>query len=270
MPVKAEWISFGSRSGYLAVPERASLPLPAVVVIQELWGVDEHIEDVTRRIAAAGYAALAPDLYAANGARPASLSRERIAGVQDLRSRIPANAWGDQAAREAELARLPEAERARLTETIADLYGWIGRLPSLVAALREAVRHLREERRETREQPVACVGFCMGGGLSALLACEEPELEGAAVFYGSTPPPEKIERIDCPVIAFYGANDARINAGIPAFEEGMRRIGRPFERHVYEGAGHSFFNDTQAPYEVRAARESFARLLGFLSATLTG
>jgi carboxymethylenebutenolidase len=72
------------------------------------------------------------------------------------------------------------------------------------------------------------------------------------------------------VIAFYGGNDARINAGIPAFEAGMRRIGSPYERHVYGGAGHSFFNDTRPSYEVRAARDSFARLLAFLSRTLTG
>ena len=75
MPVKAEWISYGNRSGYLAVPERAALPLPAVVVIQEIWGVDEHIQDVTRRIAAAGYAALAPDLWAEHGERPAARSQ---------------------------------------------------------------------------------------------------------------------------------------------------------------------------------------------------
>lgn len=270
MPVKAEWISYGSRSGYLAVPERAALPLPAVVVIQEIWGVDEHIQDVTRRIAAAGYAALAPDLWAEHGERPAALRRERVAELQEFMSRIPPTAWRDQAAREAELANLPEPERIRIAETYGGLFGSIERLPGLVTPLREAVRHLREERPETREQPVACVGFCMGGALSALLACEEEDLAGAAVFYGATPPPEKLDRIACPVIAFYGGNDVRINAGIPAFEAGMRRISRPYEHRVYEGAGHSFFNDTRPSYEVRAARDSFARLLAFLSRTLTG
>ena len=64
MSVKGEWVSYGSERGYLAFPPRAALPLPSVVVIQEIFGVVEHIEDVTRRIAAAGYVALAPDLYA--------------------------------------------------------------------------------------------------------------------------------------------------------------------------------------------------------------
>jgi carboxymethylenebutenolidase len=48
--------------GYLARPA-GDEPMPAVVVIQEWWGVDDHIKDVTDRFAAAGYVALAPDLY---------------------------------------------------------------------------------------------------------------------------------------------------------------------------------------------------------------
>ncbi|MGD8794475.1 MAG: dienelactone hydrolase family protein, partial [Anaerolineae bacterium] len=49
-------------TGYLARPDRAG-PLPAVVVIQEWWGLNEHIKDVTRRLAGEGFVALAPDLY---------------------------------------------------------------------------------------------------------------------------------------------------------------------------------------------------------------
>jgi len=65
-------------SAYLARPRPASGPLPAVVVIQEVWGVDGHIEDVTERLAAAGYMALAVDLYSAGGGRPAALTVERV------------------------------------------------------------------------------------------------------------------------------------------------------------------------------------------------
>jgi carboxymethylenebutenolidase len=64
--MRAETVSFpasgGSGQGYLALPEGPG-PHRAVVVIQEWWGVDEHIKDVVRRFAAEGYAALAPDLY---------------------------------------------------------------------------------------------------------------------------------------------------------------------------------------------------------------
>ena len=66
MTVRAEPITFpangDSAQGYLAVPEGPG-PHRAVVVIQEWWGLDEHIKDVARRFASAGYIALAPDLY---------------------------------------------------------------------------------------------------------------------------------------------------------------------------------------------------------------
>ena len=42
MTVKTEWIHFGEHLGYLARPDRAATPLPGVVVIQEIWGVDTH------------------------------------------------------------------------------------------------------------------------------------------------------------------------------------------------------------------------------------
>jgi carboxymethylenebutenolidase len=141
-------------------------------------------------------------------------------------------------------------------------------MAGFVGRLRSAVHHLRAERPETRQQRVACVGFCMGGSLSSLRACEEPELSAAAVFYGSAPPAEKVPGIRCPVIAFYGAKDQRVNTGIPGFEKAMSGAGKTFEYQIYEGAGHAFFNDDGPSYEVRASRDSFARLLEFFRKTL--
>ncbi|HET7838970.1 MAG TPA: dienelactone hydrolase family protein, partial [Rectinemataceae bacterium] len=89
MAIKGEWIRYGDGSGFMALPERAAQPLPGVIVIQEVWGVEEHIEDLTRRIAAAGYAALAPDLYAAGGRRPEALSNPRIAETRAFMATIP-------------------------------------------------------------------------------------------------------------------------------------------------------------------------------------
>jgi carboxymethylenebutenolidase len=272
MAIKTEWIRYGDQIGYLALPDHAALPLPGVVVIQEVFGVNDHIQDVTRRIAAAGYAALAPDLFAVNGERPAPLTEARIGEAMAWGSRVPPAARFDPAARETELAKLPETERARIRETMGLMFGSAvsDRMTLMMPSLRSAVRHLRLERPETSGRKAGCVGFCMGGGLSALLACEEPEISGAAVFYGMTPPEQKIRGIHCPVIAFYGAADQRVNAGIPAFQEAMRAAGRPFEHHVYEGAGHSFFNDDSPGYNIAASRDSFSRLLAFFLKTLTG
>ena len=271
MAIKGEWIDYDGQKGYFAAPERATEPLPAIIVIQEIYGVNRHIEDVTRRFAAAGYAALAPDLFAEAGNRPAALTHERIAGAMHFIRQLPHGTLGNPALRDAEVAKLPEPDRTAISETIEKLWGGgPDRLTRHIPQLRSAVRHLRTEQPQTRDQKVACVGFCMGGGLSALLACEEPGISGAAMFYGSTPPAEKIPSIRCPVIAFYGGNDQRVNAGIPAFEEGMHHGGAEYDRFIYDGANHSFFNDDGPAYSVKAVRDSFVRLVNFFYKVLAG
>jgi len=271
MAIRTESVRYGDGSGYLAFPERAALPVPGVVVIQEIWGLNDHIEDVTRRIAAAGYAALAPDLFAVKGERPAALGRERVVSAVAFTRTLPPGAFGDPAARDAALAQLPEEKRRPIGETLNQLFAAMrDRMPAMLSALRSAVGYLRNERPETRGQKVGCVGFCMGGGLSALLACEEPEVSAAVVYYGTTPAPEKLGGIAGPVLAFYGEKDQRVNAGIPGFEEGMRKLGKSYEHHVYPGAAHSFFNDDALSYDVHAARDSFARMLTFFAKNLTG
>lgn len=272
MSIKTELVRYEDQVGYLAGPEHAATPLPAVIVIQEITGVNEHIEDVTRRIAAAGYIALAPDLFAVSGQRPASLSRERAAGAMAFMRTLPPTAWGDAAGRDAALAKLPENDRRLIGETLAQLMGASesARVDGMVKQLRSAVRYLRSQRPETRLQPVGCVGFCMGGGLSALLACEEPELAACAIYYGNSPSAEKAAKVACPVIGFYGEMDQRVNAGVPGFAEAMQKSGKSFEHHTYRGAYHAFFNDDGPRYDVKAARDSFARLLTFFAKHLTG
>ena len=267
MPVHAEWVRFGDGAGYLARPERGGADLPGVVVIQEIWGVDGHIEELTRRLAGAGYAALAPDLYAVRGQRPELMATGRVAEVQAFMNSMPPTAWADPAVRAAALAERPAAEAARIEASLAALFAELGQMAKFVPALRASVDYLRKECPASRGQKVACVGFCMGGGLSALLACEEPELAGAAIFYGSAPPLDRIGRINCPVAGFYGSLDARVNAGLPAFAQAMAVAGKRFEYQVYEGAAHAFFNDTRPVYHVHAARDAYARLLAFLRAT---
>ena len=266
MPVQSEWIQYGSHTGYFARPGRAAEPMPGVLVIQEVWGVDPHIEDVTRRLAQAGYAALAPDLLAVDGVRPGPVLRERVAEVQAFMASLPPTIWSDPEARSAALAGLEPEAAGRITETHGALFAQVGRLGAFVPALRAALRHLKASA-WCEGQPVACVGFCMGGGLSALLACEEPDLAGAAIFYGSAPPLDRVPDVHCPVAGFYGALDARINAGLPAFAEAMAASGKRFDYQVYPGAAHAFFNDTRPSFNLPAARDAYARLLQFFRET---
>jgi carboxymethylenebutenolidase len=266
MAILSETISQPGFSGYLARPERAAGPLPGLLVIQEAWGVDAHIEDVTRRFAAAGYLALAPDLFAESGERPAPFARERMAELQAFMNAAPPTVFADAAAREAALAKLPEAERARVGESLGALTGVMApaRRPGLLATVQAAARYLRETRPETRGAKIGSVGFCLGGGLSALLACHDPDLGAAVVFYGNPPPSEEIPKIRCPVMVLFGTADQRIAGQIPGFTEAMSAAGTRFERIAYEGAGHAFFNDGRPPYNAAAARDAFARVLTFL------
>lgn len=272
MAIHTEWTTYGDHTGFIAWPERAALPLPGVVVIQEIWGVDQHIQDVTRRIAAAGYVALAPDLYCENGKRPEVKSAERIAELQKFMNEGGPAVWTDPTARQAALAALPQPERDRIAECHAEVFSVIAPggpgVARFVPALVAAFRHLRYDCDASRGRRTGCVGFCMGGGLSALLACEAPELSCAAVFYGASPPADKVPDIACRVLGLYAGLDQRINSGVPAFEQAMAAHGKQFEHHTYEGALHGFFNDGRPTYHADASRDAFVRLLELFRRTL--
>ena len=136
MGLKDEWIRFGEEPhlGYFCYPERAVRPIPALIVLQEAWGVDLHIQDVTRRLALAGYAALAPDLYAKAGERPAPLANERLAELKAMLDELP-SAWRDEAARSAWLAKKTAPERERILETFGVLRGNMGNVAGLLPIL---------------------------------------------------------------------------------------------------------------------------------------
>lgn len=267
MGIQSETVKYGASGEYSGVamwPDGARLPIPAILVIQEAWGVDSHIEDVTKRFAQAGYVALAPDLFSTNGVRLPAFTRERLAELQSFINKVPPTIWADPKVRDAELAKLPEALHLRVAETMGSLFGSaLQKLDSYVPHLLAAAAFLRNDLPASREQGVASVGFCMGGGLAALLACHDPELRGAAIFYGSAPPAELIPNIRCPIVGFYGSTDARITGAVPAFAEEMKKQGKPFDAHIYEGAPHAFFNDNRPSYHVSSARDAFVRVLEF-------
>src|SRR5271167_4393514 len=121
MALETEYLRYGANEEYLAYmawPERAAPPLPAVVVIQEAWGVDAHIEDVTRRFAQAGYVAVAPDLFSKDGVRPPPLTHERIGELTTFVNEMPAGSAFDPTKRAEALASRDAAYRARIEESI--------------------------------------------------------------------------------------------------------------------------------------------------------
>ncbi|BCJ87234.1 dienelactone hydrolase family protein [Effusibacillus dendaii] len=265
-----EWVSYGTDRefmGYLAQPKQVNGQLPAVLVFQEIWGVDAHIQDVTNRIANAGYLAFAPDLYARYGKRPGNMTDERIAEVLQFLESVPPTVWNDPAQREEELAKRPEDSKTRISETFAAMFSQLSP-DNYTKQLIATTDFLRNQHEITKEQGIASMGFCMGGAMSAYLATQDPQLRGAIIFYGTAPKQELIQNINCPVLGLYGELDARITDAVPGFAEQMKAAGKSFEYKIYPKAHHAFFNDTRASYQVEAARDAFVQTLNFLQKVL--
>jgi carboxymethylenebutenolidase len=255
-----------SLEAYLALPEGAPSRRPAVIVIHEIFGPDAHIQDVTGRFAREGFVALAPNLFTGEIQKlltPAAVA----AGVGFLRS-LPPEVQRDPVQIQARIAERPAEERTLLAalmriqdpaqhrEFARDLLG--------------AARYLRE-RGDVDPRGVGSVGFCFGGGISALLAGTDPDLAAAVIFYGNAPPSELIPRIRCPVLGLYGAEDRRITETVPRFAEEAKAAGVNLTYHIYPGAQHAFFNDTRPQvYHAEAARDAWTRVLAFFRANLGG
>ena len=243
-------------------PAAARGALPAVIVIHEAWGPDAHIQDVADRIATAGYLAFVPDLYAHGGSRPAALAPDRIDALKRFTDTLPAGGLGDGAVRTRALEELPETERARVEESMAALFARMNAPDQFVIDLRGAVAHLRDH--PDCNGQIGAIGFCLGGGLAGLLACDEPALRAAVAFYGTPPAADRVGGIACPVLGIYGGKDHPVTDAVPAFADAMQAAGKRFDHHVYPRAPHAFFNDTRPAYRVRASRDAWARTLGFL------
>lgn len=84
------------------------------------------------------------------------------------------------------------------------------------------------------------VGFCWGGGVSFAHAAYSPSPEASVVYYGTSPPAERLSSIKAPVLGLYGGNDARVNATIPRADSALRAFGKTYSHNIYDGAGHGF------------------------------
>jgi carboxymethylenebutenolidase len=111
---------------------------------------------------------------------------------------------------------------------------------------------------------VGCVGFCWGGAMSNSLAVKIPSLKAAVAFYGRQPAAEDVPAIKAAIQLHYGGLDERVNAGIPAYEEALKKNNINYELHMYENVNHAFHNDT-APtrYNEEAAKLAWKRTIEF-------
>lgn len=229
------------------VSEPAAAPRGGLVVVHEVWGLVPHTKDVADRFSAEGYVAVAPDLLSGAG------------GVPDLSGELQEAAFDPQQRSNAQ---------PRLRKHMAPI-----RAPEYakhaLAALRVCFDHL--EGLPGLAGRVAATGFCLGGTYTFSLAVAEPRLRAAVPFYGHADFRDaELRAINCPVLAFYGAQDSALIEELPGLKRQMRAAGVDFEAVVYPGTGHAFFNDTNKyTYNAEAAEDSWRRTLAFLDRSLS-
>jgi len=130
-----------------------------------------------------------------------------------------------------------------------------------------AVKYLKTHPLSTGK--VGCTGFCWGGGMTNQVAVNCPDLDAAVPYYGMQPTPEQVASIKAPIIAQYAGDDARINQGIPAFEEALKKEKKEYQIFMYEGAQHAFNNDSNAErYNEKAAKLAWSRTIAFFKEKL--
>ena len=148
----------------------------------------------------------------------------------------------------------------------------------ILADLRATIAHLKSSL-GARLGPLGVMGYCMGGRVAYLGACEVPEFAAAAVFYGGNimkalgdgPSPfERSSKIRCPVIGFFGDKDVHPSPEIVnQIDAELTKHGVEHDFHRYADAGHGFQNPARiTPEERQAAADSWSKTLSFLSKVL--
>jgi carboxymethylenebutenolidase len=118
---------------------------------------------------------------------------------------------------------------------------------------------------------VGCTGFCWGGAMTNQVAVNSPDLNAAVPYYGRQPSAEDVAKINAPIMAHYAENDQGINAGIPAFEEALKKSGKEYQLFTYPGTGHAFNNDSNpSRYNEPAAKLAWKRTVDFFKDKLKG
>jgi carboxymethylenebutenolidase len=202
---------------------------PVVLIIHEIFGMTDWVQDLADQVAGAGYIAVAPDLLSGMGPNGGRSSSFELGKANEAVSKLS-----------------PDQVTADLNAA-AD-YG--KKLPASNGQLFVG-------------------GFCWGGGQTFRFATNRADLAAAFVFYGPPPDKDAMKRIKAPVYGFFAGNDARIGAMIPDAIANMKAAGKIFEPVTYDGAGHGFMRSGESPdakdADKKARSEAWERWKGLMA-----
>jgi carboxymethylenebutenolidase len=211
---------------YVCVPEGKG-PFPAVVVIQHQGGVDQFVEEMTQRVAAAGYVGVAPVLYHRDGPDCTDDGPTRRARLRDVTVIKDVNATVDF------LKGHPGVDSQRL-----GIVGFCmgGRVAYLMATVNPSFK--------------AAAAYYGGNIMGA---------------WGEGPTPfERSAEMHCPLIGLFGEEDTNPSpADMRKFDAELTRLGKVHEFYSYPGANHAFMNPRGNRYHAAADRDSWPKTLAF-------
>ncbi len=216
---------------YLAQPTAPGI-YPGIVVLQEIFGVNAHIREVTERIARQGYVAIAPALY------------QRLA---------------------------PGFETGYSPEDIkiGKTYKMQTKASELLSDIQVAIDHLKTLP-QVSKNGFGCIGFCFGGHVT-YLAATLPDIKAAASFYGAgiaTNTPgggaatiSRTQEIQGTLYGFFGMADASIpREQVDQIEAELKKCNIPHRLFRYDRADHGFFCDHRGSYNPIAAADAWEQV----------
>jgi carboxymethylenebutenolidase len=215
---------------WISYPERKD-KAGVVIVIQEVFGLTDWLRGVADQLAKEGFIAVAPDMVSGFG--PGGGGTDSVGSRDDVVALV---------------RKITPDEAVRRLNAVR---AWALKIPA-------------------GNGKIATVGFCWGGGQSFAYAGAQPALAAAVVFYGVSPEPPIIDAIQAPVLGHYGGDDERVDATIPPAQAQMKKLGKSYEVHIYDGAGHGFLRDQSGRdgANLKATQQAWPRTVTFLKEKL--
>ena len=247
MNIKTESIEIpleggGTMGGTLVRPDDGEAR-PSILVFMEIFGINAHIRDVAERLAREGYGALAPDYFHRTG--PGVEYEYNEAGM------------------ERGMALLGALQADEMISDVNAAIAWL------------------EARADAQSDRIGAIGFCIGGHMAYLSACETSVCCVASFYGGGVAAPAgpggaqstigRTPKIKGRVLCLFGDKDGNIPSDqVEAVAAALEAAGVNHETVVYPGADHGFFCDQRESYQEAAATDAWERVKALFAAELRG